>query len=144
MIKLFAFLTLIILTSCNNKPESKLTNIKAEEKKSSPFNRDKLDKYFEEYEIKPSITINNIESNKTEVELLKHRIKWFNSDAETKIKIDNDFFTLRYKATLNKVHYNTVDSVDFANSWDEIKLYNLNGRANRNKNDFLPLHRLRL
>ncbi len=83
---------------------------------------DRLKRHFELYRIKPSIEINNTEGNKTDIQLANHRIKWFDSEDETKIKIDNDLFTLKDKATLNIV-WDNKDSVDFANNWDEIKLF---------------------
>ena len=127
MNRLIAFLTLAILTSCNNKTENKATDLKTQANKASSFDRDRLDYYFDEYEIKPSIAVNNTEGNQTEVQLSKHKIKWLNTDDETKIKIDNDLFTLKDKSTLNIV-WDNKDSVDFANNWDEMKLYKINDR----------------
>lgn len=88
---------------------------------------DKVKNHFELRSIKPSIIINNTEGNQTDIQLGNHKIKWFNTDDETKIKIDNDIFTLKDKATLNIVHYGK-DTVDFANNWDEIKLFKHNDR----------------
>jgi hypothetical protein len=116
-----------ILASCNYKTEDKEADVKTEPIKFSSFDRGKLDHYFSEYEIKPSITVNNSEGNQTEVQLAKHKVTWLNTDEETKIKIDNDFFTLKDKVTLNIV-WDNKDSVDFANNWDEMKLYKINDR----------------
>ena len=104
-----------------------MTHSDTQANKVSSFDRGKLDHYFGEHEIIPSIVVNNIERNQTEVQLLKHKIKWLNTDDETKIKIDNDLFSLRDKATLNIV-WDSKDSVDFANNWDEMKLYKINDR----------------
>ena len=120
-----SFLTLVILTSCNNKTENKSLDLKIQESKTSTFNRGNLDYYFDQNEIKPSIAVYNIEGNEKEIQLLNHRIKWSNTDDETKIKIDNDLFTLKDKATINIVWRNN-DSVDFSNYWDEMKLYKIN------------------
>lgn len=127
MNKIIAFLIIIILTSCNDKKVSKATNLKTQVSKTSSINRDRLDYYFGEYEIKPSMVVNNIDGNQTEVHLSKHIIKWFNTDDETKIQIDNDLFTLKDKVTLNHV-WGNEDNVDFANNWDEMKLYKINDR----------------
>jgi hypothetical protein len=70
---------------------------------------------------------NNTEGNQTDIQLANHKIKWFDKDDETKIKIDNDLFTLKDKVTLNNVSYGKV-SVDFSNNWDEIKLFKHNNR----------------
>ncbi|RYX84402.1 hypothetical protein EON73_03360 [bacterium] len=126
MTKLIAFLALTILTSCNNA-ENKAIDLKVQVNKAFSFKKTKLNYYFNKYEIKPSIIINNSEGNQTEVQLLKHKVKWFNTNNETKIKIDGDIFTLKDQATLNIV-WNKKDSVDFVNNWDEIKLYKVNGR----------------
>ena len=84
--------------------------------------QDRLKRHFELYRIKPLIEINNAESNQKDIQLANHRIKWFDSGDETKIKIDNELFTLKDKTTLNIV-WDNKDSVDFANNWDEIKLF---------------------
>lgn len=88
---------------------------------------DRLERHFDFYRLKPSIEINNTEGNQTNIQLANHKIKWFNSEDETKIKIDNDLFTLKDKVTLNEIQEDK-DSVDFANNWDEIKLFKHNGR----------------
>ena len=86
-----------------------------------------LKQHFEAHKIKPSVQINNTEGNQTDIQLANHKIKWFDKDDETKIKIDNDLFTLKDKVTLNNVNYGK-DSVDFSNNWDEIKLFKHNDR----------------
>lgn len=127
MNRLIAFLILATFASCKDKTESKVTNIKTQSNKMSSFDRAKLDYYFDLYEVNPSIAVYNNEGNQTEVQLAKHAIKWLNTDDETKIKIDNDLFTLKDKATINIVWDNN-DSVDFANNWDEMKLYKIKDR----------------
>lgn len=126
MNRIIAFLLLTVLNACNSKTENKLTELKTQENKVA-FSRDKLDYYFDLYEIKPAIAISNSEGNQTQVQLLSHTIKWLNTDDETKIKINNDLFSLKDKATLNIVWEN-IDSVDFANNWDEMKFYKINDR----------------
>lgn len=125
---------LTILVSCDNKkPNSGTTQpiekllTKTEILEIETNINDKLNRHFELYRIKPSIQINNTEGNQTVIQLANHKIKWFDKDDETKIKIDNDLFTLKDQATLNIVHYGK-DTVDFANNWDEIKLYKHNDK----------------
>ena len=120
-------MTLTVLTACNNNAENNATDLKTKGSKSSTIDRDKLDYYFHQYEIKPSVSVNNTDGNQTEIQLSNHMIKWLNTDEETKINIDNDLFTLKDKATLNIV-WDNKDSVNFANNWDEIKLFRINDR----------------
>ncbi len=102
--------------------ESRMT-VKKTEKAIS----EKLNDYFSGFEIEPSIIVNNTEGNQATVQLAKHRVKWLDKEDETKIKIDEDLFSLKDKTTLNIV-WDGKDSVDFANNWDEIKLYKFNER----------------
>ena len=88
---------------------------------------EKLKNHFDLYRIKPSIEINNTEDNQTEIKLGNHTIKWLNTNNETKIKIDKDLFTLKDNITLNIV-WDDKDNVDFANNWDQIKLYKHNDK----------------
>jgi hypothetical protein len=125
MSKLLPFILLIIFISCKNRTEKKTIDAKKESKASS-FDRGRLDYYFSEFEITPWIAIYNI-GDTTDVQLGKHKIEWLNTDDETKIKIDNDLFTLKDKVTINTV-WEKQDSVDFANNWDEMKLYKYNDR----------------
>ena len=121
------FIILTIVISCKSKTENKTADLKKQESKISSFDRGRLDHYFSEYEIKPSIVVNNTEGNQTEVQLLTHKIKWIDTDNETKIKIDSDLFSLKDKATINDV-WEKKDIVDFADNWDEMKLYKISGR----------------
>jgi hypothetical protein len=134
MNRLLTIIILTILVSCDNKKpnsgtfhqtEKPVTKIEILETETDINN--KLKQHFELYRIKPSIEINNTEGNQTDIQLANHNIKWFDKEDETKIKIDNDLFTLKDKVTLNIVHYEK-DSVDFANNWNEIKLFKQNDR----------------
>ncbi len=117
---------MFLLTSCNNSKTEKQT--KQPKSKFETISIDKrLESYFYDYEIEPSIIINNIKGDQTIIELGKHKINWIDTEDETKIKIDNDLFTLKDKVTLNTV-WGNKDSVDFANNWDEIKLFEYNER----------------
>lgn len=133
MNKLLIILILTTLVSCGDKKSNngtaQATDTLVEKTKIIENENidDRLKNHFDLYRIKPSIEINNTEGNQTEIKLANHRIKWFDSEDETKIKIDNDLFTLKDKATLNIV-WDNKDSVDFANNWDEIKLYKHNNK----------------
>jgi hypothetical protein len=128
MNRLLALIILTIFVSCDNKTENEKADSKKQESKTSFLDQGRIDHYFSEYEIKPSVETNNNEGGtETEIQLLKHKIKWLDADDETKIKIDNDLFALKDKATLNLV-WDNHDSVDFSNNWDEMKLYKINGR----------------
>lgn len=135
MNRIFILLILTLSVSCkNNKTENssstsrKILSAKsAEEVNPEPTIEDRIKIHFELNRITPSIIINNTENNQTEIQLSNHKIKWLNTDNETKIRIDNDLFTLKDKVTLNKVREDK-DSVDFVNNWDEIKLYKHNDK----------------
>jgi hypothetical protein len=134
MNKLWIIIILTISVSCDNKKPNSAT-IQQTEKQLTKAEflvietaiLDKLKQHFEAHKIKPSVQINNTEGNQTDIQLANHKIKWFDKDDETKIKIDNDLFTLKDKVTLNNVSYGK-DSVDFSNNWDEIKLFKHNDR----------------
>ena len=122
---IYSLVILIILTSCcidKNKKKYIEKPITTE----ISIN-EQLRTYFDKYRISPSITINNTEGNQTVILLSNHKIKWFKTENETKIKIDNDIFSVMDKVTLNNVH-DSEDSVNFANNWDEIKLYKYDDR----------------
>lgn len=107
-----------------DKPEpQKKTSIQ-----SAQSDVDDFDEYFEKHELKPVLIVNNADNNKVTIQLSKHKITWIDSENETKIKINNDLFSLRDKVTINTVWDENKDSVDFANNWDEVKLYNFKGR----------------
>jgi len=130
------FLTILILTiliSCKDKKSNNVV-VQVTDTLATKNDRidienidDKLNRHFDLYRLKPSIEIKNIEGNQTDIRIGKHKIKWFDTDVETKIKINNDLFTLKDKVTLNIV-WDNKDSVDFANNWNEIKLYKHNGK----------------
>jgi len=116
------FTVLTALISCHYRSENKTIKTK-----DVLFIHDKLNDYFQDFRLKPSIVIKNTESNQTEIQLGSHKIKWIDSENETKIQIDNDLFSLKDKATLNIV-WDKIDSVDFVNNWDVIELFKYNNR----------------
>jgi hypothetical protein len=133
MNRLLIISILTTLASCDNRKSNNVTTqatdtreIKFENVGTENIN-DRLKGHFDLYRLEPSIEINNTEGNQTDIPLSNHRIKWLDSEDETKIKIDNDLFTLKDKTTLNIVWQNK-DSVDFANNWDEIKLFKHNDK----------------
>jgi hypothetical protein len=89
---------------------------------------DSLGSYFCKYEIEPQININNDHEIQTKVSFLNHNIEWLDSETETKIRIDNNLFSLNKEVTLNNVWGDNVDSVDFANNWEQIKFFKLDDR----------------
>lgn len=133
MHRLLIVFIFISLVSCADKKPNNLTaqatDIRVPKTKIADNENihDRLKRHFKLYRIKPSIEINNTERNLTDIQLANHRKKWFDSEDETKVKIDNDFFTLKDKTTLNIVR-DDKDSVDFANNWDEIKLFKHNDK----------------
>ena len=83
--------------------------------------------YFRSREIKPAIIFNNLfdglrEEREEVINILNHKVVWLHSFKETKIKIDDDVFSLKDQKTLNIVEDDKQD-VDFANDWDQIKLF---------------------
>lgn len=113
------FLTILLMTtlaSCADKKPNDTTAQKTDKIETKIVENENIDtrlkNHFQFYSIKPTIEINNIKGNQTNIQLANHKIKWFNTDDETKIKIDNDLFTLKDKVTLNIVHYGK-DTVDF-------------------------------
>jgi hypothetical protein len=126
--KTFSLLVLLtFVISCENA-KIKNAEIKNKPIKTEKSINERLKNYFELYELKPLIVINNTEGNQTEIIFSNHKINWLNKDEEIKVKIDNDLFSLKDKVTLNKVWENRKDSVDFVNNWEEIKLFKYDGK----------------
>jgi hypothetical protein len=124
--KIYAFLLISLLfISCGNKPTpvQSVTPVKSAMPQRSAD--DLLTSYFSEHEIKPSLIVNNTDNHQKKIKLADHKITWMDTDDETRIRIDNDLFTLKGKVTLNDVWNSGKDSVDFVNTWDQIKLYKL-------------------
>ncbi len=94
---------------------------------------EKLKKYLSNREIKPSVVINNdyagADAEREEViKVSKHKVIWIYSYKETKIKINDDIFTLKDKSSLNKADGDGKIDSEIVNSWDEIKLFKRNNR----------------
>lgn len=93
----------------------------------------KLKFYFRRTEIKPEIIFNNLyfgrrEERKEEIKLLNHRVIWFHSFKETKVKINDHLISLKDKKTLNNVWGEGKDNVDFTNKWNQIKFFKFGDR----------------
>lgn len=127
MNRVIAFSVFVFLIACNNRKDIKAVELKTQESNDSTLDPSILDNYFGLHEIKPWIVVNNITGSQTEIKVSQHKIAWLNTDDETKIKVDNDLFTLKDKVTLNVV-WESKDSVDFANNWDEIRVYKIEDR----------------
>lgn len=88
--------------------------------------------YFRSREIKPSIIVNNVTDSMLKdgdevINISNHEVVWTHSDKETKIKIDDDSFSLKNQKTLNIVETEKGD-VDFTDDWDQIKLFEFGDR----------------
>jgi len=120
------FLTLV---SCNEKKSKssvvkKFIAIKKQEKVIDTTQYfEELNSYFDLYKLTPSIVVNNVNNDDVLAEIGNHKIKWIDSDEETKIKIDDDLFSFKNVKALND-----EAKVDFVNNWDQIQLYKYNGK----------------
>ena len=124
--KMLYFILIIVFIACQNKKMSEVAN-NSNQYKTNQSIYDSLKYYFDKHEIIPSIVINNTEDTQTTISILNHKIQWINTEAETKIKIDDDLFSLKEKMTLNDVSTKGKrNNVDFANNWAQIKYYNFN------------------
>lgn len=88
--------------------------------------------YFRGREIKPAIIVNNIYDSMLKegdevINISNYKVVRTHSSKETKIKIDDDIFSLKDQKTLNVVNDNK-ENVDFANDWDQIKLFEFGDR----------------
>jgi hypothetical protein len=117
----------LLLAACNSSGRKVSVPEKEEDKREAPLTEAKLNNYFKEHEIIPTIAIENPKGFDTAVQLAGHRIVWLDSEDETRIGIDEDVFTLKDKVTINEV-WDGRDSVDFVNNWDQAKLYKINER----------------
>ncbi len=90
---------------------------------------EKLKSYFYGREIIPSIIVNNTERDQTKINLENNIVEWIRNENETKVRINDDIFTLKDKKTINGLQdENNFESVDFANDWEQIKLYKFGER----------------
>jgi hypothetical protein len=88
-----------------------------------------LKSYFYGREIVPSIIVNNTERDQTKIQLENNKIEWIRNEKETKIKINQDLFTLEGKKTINGLQNDDNNgAVNFANNWEQIKFYKFGDR----------------
>lgn len=135
---LVAAVTAFALTTYAQRPVSLepppipvVTQTKKEIKKISV--NEGLEEYFARAEIKPHMIVNNREPGVDQPEALgKHRVKWIHSDdSNSKIDINGDVIALKGKLSLNHLRASDNDGgreVNFANEWDQVRLYNFGGR----------------
>jgi hypothetical protein len=94
--------------------------------------KERFEGYLLGREVRPWFIVNNIDpfEEKTDVTAGGHRVKWtYTPKEETRIDIDGDIFTLNGKMSLNALYEGGgMEEVDFADSWDQIKLYDLGDR----------------
>ncbi len=90
---------------------------------------EKLKSFFYGREIVASIIVNNTERDQTKIQLENNKIEWMCNEKETKIKINDDLFTLKDKKTLNGLQKDdNYEAVSFANNWEQIKFYKFGDR----------------
>jgi hypothetical protein len=138
-----ALLSVFVVTAQNSKP--KLTEIEAippappKEEKRRKFKvpkmsvKERLRGYFYGREIRPAIIINNLydgvrDEREETIDISTHKVVWFHSFKETRIKINGDLFSLENQKTLNFVRDNDKEEVDFVNQWNQIKLFKFDDR----------------
>ena len=118
-------------SAANETPQISEKSIKPKQTKKSIEKR--LKRYFERHKIKPSMVINNEYNGARDerVEIIKvsnHKITWFHSYKEPKIKINDDLFTLEEKVSLNNADDSRKIEGKIVNNWIQIKLFKVNGR----------------
>lgn len=125
-----------VLTSESSPPEPPF-----EEKKILPQNtkrtkglvEKKIEHYLLSREIKPKLTIKNdysgVHNEKEEtIKVSNHKITWFTSFKEAKIKIDDDLFSVKDESSLNNADDEAKIDGDIVNNWDEIKFFKVKDR----------------
>ena len=116
-------IAIVLIASCSQKKTEVVKDVVTKPKIVSVPVEKILFEYFKAHEITPIITLENTEGSEKVVKISTHKITWIDSENETKVKINQDLFSLKGKLTLNEVDGESQDDVDFANNWDEIKLY---------------------
>lgn len=141
---LLIFLTLAAAPCFGQKPLKipvpKPEEAQAPPPESKPFKykppkmsvKERLESYFLGTEIKAWFIVNNPDTfqESSSITFGGHRLIWTSSYKEkTKIEIDGDLFSLEDKMSLNNLKEGGgIAKVDFANRWDQVKLYDVGGR----------------
>lgn len=124
--KIYFLVSLLILVTACVKTDIKYvtSNDLTNQASKGDFSviQNKIDEHFNKHRIEPNIIINNIEKKSSFV-LGNHQIQFIDKEAETIIRIDDDAFTLNGQLTLNYVHDSDKSDVDFANIWQQARLY---------------------
>lgn len=132
--KVYLLVSLLILVSACVNPNGKDTSLNKStnqvHKRDFPLIQKKIDEHFNKHRIEPNIIVNNVD-NQNSLVLGSHEIKFVEKEAETIIRIDDDAFTLKNQLTLNDVHDSDKSDVDFANTWNQARLYKLHGEGQR-------------
>lgn len=141
--KLFILIHLVLFSTCfaqqtkvapipigdEQLPKPPVEKPKKPQRQYKQTVEEKLKNYFYGREIVPSIIVNNTERDQIKINLENHVIEWIRGEEETKIKINDDIFTLKDKKTINGLqNENNSESVDFANNWEQIKFYKFGER----------------
>jgi hypothetical protein len=116
----------------NDKIPKPPENDSKEVKKKEKSVEERLKSYFYSREVKPAVIVNNLDDGARDekeeiIDISNHKIVWYHSFTETKIKINDDPFSLKNQKTLNAVS-DERENVDFANNWDQIKLFKFGER----------------
>jgi len=109
---LIALTTVVCFISATNKTHHQLEKI--------DYNQ-LIKEYLDSKKIQPTITFNN--DGRKEFNLLNHKISWLQKEKGIEINIDGITITTKDKVTLNKVMNSGVDSVNFANFLQQVKIY---------------------
>jgi hypothetical protein len=121
----------------SNPPEPPLEENKTQIPENTPRTKGAVEKKFENYllsrEIKPLLTINNdydgVRNEREEtIKVSNHKITWFHSFKEARVKINDDLFSVKNESSLNDADDEAKIDGNIVNNWDEIKLFKINGR----------------
>ncbi len=112
-IKILTILT--ILVSCTSTP-----NKTVELTKKVDYGK-MIEEYLESKTIEPTVIFNNHELK--EIDLLEHKITWSDLEKGIEITVDGHKITTTDKVTSNAVWGPAVDSVNFANFLQQVKIY---------------------
>lgn len=155
--KVFALILLTLFASCsleqinvppptpispvpiteNEPPEPPLEEKKPKILQNTPRTKGLVEKKFENYllshKIKPLLTIENDYNgarNEREetIKVSNHKVTWFHSFEESKLKIDDDIITIKDKSSLNSADSSGKIECKIVNNWRKIKFFKINGR----------------
>jgi len=84
--------------------------------------------YLSSGEYKPRAIIYNSYDYPSKIRIDKHKIDWIKSEEGAKVRIDGKTIVLKGKSTINNIRDSIKDDVDFANDWEELRIYNYNER----------------